>query len=52
MNKKHKQNRVTANVFVEPYVRDMMKERAFKKERYSDYILRLMKFEEEHRHDE
>ena len=44
-----KENKVSVNVFVEPHVREMMKERAFKKERYSDYIERLMEIEQKYR---
>ena len=51
-NKKDPKEQVTAMIMVTPAVRELMRERAVKKERYSDYILRLMKFEEEHRHNE
>ena len=52
MNKKSKEEQVTAMIMVTPEVRELMRHKAFKSERYSDYILRLIQYEAEHRHDE
>ena len=48
MGRKHKENNVTANVFVEPHVRELMKHNARKDQRYSDYILELIQYKQEH----